>query len=101
MTYRKLSIALTDLLAEAQTLVDLKAGFGRLPNSVVKTAALREIEEWFNAAGKNTLEIVKPKQDPFSAFQDAVLPQEAGCLANSGNMPFMADRASNDDDIPF
>lgn len=100
--YRKLSIELTDLLAEAQALVDLKAEFGRLPNSPMKMAALKAIEEWFNAAGEDTPDTDKPKQYPTEVPTDAIISQGAGFLsASPADRTFMADKVPDDDDIPF
>jgi len=102
--YRKLSIALTDLLAEAQALVDLKTKLGRLPNSTVKTVAMREIDEWFEATGEDTTrETVKPKltdscQSPSAGSQQ----QGVGFLRDYfSDKSDMADKVPDDDDIPF
>jgi hypothetical protein len=45
----QLSEELKSLLIEGQSLLQLKADFGRLPNGGVKSYALKAIEQWFNA----------------------------------------------------
>jgi len=101
MTYRTLSIALTDLLAEAQSLLDLRAGFGRLPNSSVKTEALKSIDEWFNAKSDETfrrkLKLTSLNKAPTNAVNST---QEVGSLSSTDGSA-MADMVPDDDDIPF
>jgi len=101
--YRKLSIALTDLLAEAQALVDLKTKFGRLPNSAVKTAAMQEIDEWFEAIGEDSTEdTVKPKLDQIHRSASAGESQQGvDFLGVTANKVAMADNVPDIDDIPF
>jgi hypothetical protein len=99
--YRKLSVALTDLLAEAHALVNLKSEFGRLPNSTVKTAALKRIEEWFNAEGDE-----KSRTKAEANIQTDSLTDASYSSQGVGSLSFtdgsaMADGAPNDDDIPF
>lgn len=43
----RLSQKLGTLLDEAQSLLNLKGGFGRLPDSAVRRFALNKIDDWF------------------------------------------------------
>lgn len=100
--YRKLSIALTDLLAEARALVNLRSEFGRLPNSAVKTAALERIEMWFNAKGADELgeEVAEAKNSHKFSTDASYSSQGAGSLSFADGSA-MTDNVPDDDDIPF
>lgn len=98
--YRKLSIALTDLLAEAQALVNLRSEFGRLPNSTVKTAALKSIDEWFNAEGDEIQTKANANDHETISTSVGLPPQGVGFLSLTDESA-MADRVPDDDDIPF
>ena len=99
--YRKLSIALTDLLAEARALINLRSEFGRLPNSAVKTAALESIEEWFNAESDETKPTKAKANIQYSFSPDAVKTSQGVGYLPPGTYPSMADRVLNDDEVPY
>ena len=99
--YRKLSIALTDLLAEARALVNLKGEFGRLPNSTVKTAALKRIEDWFNAEGDEELRTKAGANIQLNSSTDASYSSQGVGFLSFADESAMADSVPDDDDIPF
>ena len=75
-----LSVLLTELLAEAQALVDLKAKFGRLPDSPLRTAIQDEIDEWFDVVGEDTLDTVKLRLNQPESLPCVLIEQEVALL---------------------
>jgi hypothetical protein len=100
----QLSEELKSLLIEAQSLLQLKADFGRLPNGNVKSYALMAIEQWFNAENddKTQLKGKSPVGYVTSDGRAGSSPEETleiksptlMCLNQGDNVP-------DDDEIPF
>jgi len=111
-TFRNLSLELSELLAEAQCLLNLKSELGRLPNSRFKTVMLERIEFWFRTEGGDPSEPLtvggKGQTDPSTTDTERSV-KGPGFLSKVANEVVRAEelvgstenRVPDDDDIPF
>jgi hypothetical protein len=99
----QLSEELKSLLIEAQSLLQLKADFGRLPNGNVKSYALMAIEQWFNAENDDKTQKGKSPVGYVTSGGRAGLSPEETLEIKSPTLMFLnqGDNVPDDDEIPF
>ena len=105
-----LSEKLTTVMAEANRLLDLKAGFGRLPRSVLRTEAMEEIDAWFNRGLEQAILTCRgflPETSMYLPIPEPILEPSVGEISprarNSGffGEDFHAGREDPNDSVPF